>query len=132
MPEDHHLASTAGQLPLAELHDEVLLTLGSGHRLSQIVVGLAEKAQARVSDEYEGTSMDAVRLMAASGAGIAILPSIYAATEARRGTDIALRRLSDPQAARDIALVRSHAWAEESAVLVDILISEAKRILAGR
>ncbi len=96
-----------------------------------MVSGLAENAGGRVSDEYEGTSLDAIRLMAATGAGIAILPSIYAATEAQRGTDVSLHALSDPAARRDIALIQPQRpdIRPGSDILVDVLKTEAERIL---
>ena len=130
--QDDQLAQGKDQLRLIDLAGQTLLTLGSGHRLSHVVAGLATNAGGRVSDEYEGTSLDAIRLMAATGAGVAILPSIYAATEARRGTDIQLRALDDPAAHRDIALIQPLLPDSRpgSDILVDILKSEAKRLLA--
>jgi LysR family hydrogen peroxide-inducible transcriptional activator len=128
---DHPLARGKRQITLEDLADQTLLTLGSGHRLSHIVAGLAARAGGRVSDEYEGTSLDAIRLMAATGAGIAILPSIYAATETRRGTDVILFSLDDPAASRDLALIQPQLPAPRpgSEVLAEILRSEANRIL---
>lgn len=83
-----------------------------------------------MSDEYEGTSLDAIRLMAAGGAGLAVLPSIYAATEARRGTDVSLRALRDAAAIREIALVQPLLPEPRSGsdLLVEILCSEANLV----
>jgi len=133
LARDHPLAQAETPLTLSDLAGETLLTLGSGHRLSHIVAGLATNAGGRVSGEYEGTSLDAIRLMAASGAGIAILPSIYAATEARRNTDVHLRALQTPAARRDIALIQPQLPdpRPDSELLVDFLHSEAERILSG-
>ena len=130
---DHPLAAQRGTIRLHDLRGQVFLTLGAGHRLSHIVAGLAASASGRVSDEYEGTSLDAIRLMAASGAGIAILPSIYAATEARRGTDVSLHALTDPAASRALALIEPQLPEPRpgSDVLAEILRSEADRILAS-
>ncbi len=127
---DHPLARSAEPVQLRVLKNQTFLTLGTKHRLSHIVAGLATRAGGRVSDEYEGTSLDAIRLMAASGAGIAILPSIYAATEARRGTDVSLRALDDPTACRDISLIQPLLPEPRpgSDLLAEILRSEAKRI----
>lgn len=129
---DHPLLENDRDLTLADLAGQTLLTLGSTHRLSHIVAGIAASCGGRVSDEYEGTSLDAVRLMAATGAGIAILPSIYAATEARRGTDVSLHALLDPVARRDIALIQPQMLEPRpgSDILADVLKSEAERILA--
>ena len=128
---DHPTLSKRTGLKLSALEGQTFLTLGSGHRLSHIVAGLAANAGGRVSDEYEGTSLDAIRLMAATGAGIAILPSIYAATEVRRGTDVSLHALLDPAASRDIALIHPQTPLARpgSDLLIDILREEAARIL---
>ena len=97
-----------------------------------MVAGLAANAGGRVSDEYEGTSLDAIRLMAATGAGVAVLPSIYAATEARRGTDVKLYAINDRSARRDIALIQPLLPEARTGtdVLVEILKSEATRLLS--
>lgn len=131
--QDDPLAQREGQLKLSDLAGQTLLTLGSGHRLSHVVAGLATNAGGRVSDEYEGTSLDAIRLMAATGAGVAILPSIYAATEARRGTDVSLYALDDPAASRDIALIQPLLPEPRpgSEVLVEFLSSEAERLMGA-
>lgn len=131
MALDHPLSPKRKKLTLADMEGQTFLTLGVGHRLSHTVAGLAASAGGRVSDEYEGTSLDAIRLMAASGAGIAILPSIYAATEARRGTDVRLHALHGPGMSRDIVLIQPQLPEPRpgSEVLVDILQSEAQRLL---
>ena len=128
--DDPEFIQTTG-FALSDLQGKTLLTLGSGHRLSHIVAGLAARAGGRVSDEYEGTSLDAIRLMAATGAGIAILPSIYAATEVRRGTDVSLHAINDAGASRDIALLQPQLPDARpgSDLLVDVLRAEAARIL---
>ena len=103
---DFTAAKTNGKVTLADLKGQTFLTLGPKHRLSHIVASLASRAGGRVSDEYEGTSLDAIRLMAATGAGVAILPQIYAVTEARRGTDVLLQYLDEADATRKIALIQ--------------------------
>ena len=101
---DHSLSGSTAPLELKKLKGEVLLTIGQRHRLSHLVVGFAQIAGAHVVDDYEGTSLDAIRLMASSGAGIAILPEIYAKTEAQRGMELVLRKLRDPTAHRNMSL----------------------------
>lgn len=128
---DHPLAQSKSALTIGDLQGQTLLTLGTTHRLSHIVAGLAAHAGGRVSDEYEGTSLDAIRLMAATGAGIAILPSIYAATEARRGTDVCLLAINDTAANRDLALIQPQLPEPRpgSEVLADILRREAETLI---
>lgn len=128
---DHELAASTGPIRLRALRNQTFLTLGTRFRLSHIVSGLAQRAGGRVSDEYEGTSLDAIRLMAASGAGIAVLPQIYAATEARRAADVVLHAIDDPAASRDVALIEPmlREARTETEVLSEFLRSEATRIL---
>jgi LysR family hydrogen peroxide-inducible transcriptional activator len=109
------------------------MTLGAGHRLSHIVAGLATRAGGRVSDEYEGTSLDALRLMAAAGTGLAVLPNIYAATEASRGLDVHIARIDDPSAERTISLLQlaSKGTNSDGEILVDALRDGAKTLIQG-
>lgn len=128
---DHPVLQSKSRLNLDDLAGQTLLTLGSGHRLSHVVAGLAATGGGRVSDEYEGTSLDAIRLMAATGTGLAILPSLYAAIEARRGTDIRLCALDIDAARRDISLLQPLLPEPRigTDILVDILKKEATSIL---
>ena len=68
--------------------------------------------------------------MAAAGVGIAILPHIYASTEARRGTDIALRPIDDPAAERMISLIQPSGRGPRpgSRELADVLTAEAQSL----
>lgn len=128
---DDPLAKTATPISLAELTGRTFLTLGPQHRLSHIVAGLAGQVGGYLSDEYEGTSLDAIRAMAAAGVGVAILPEIYTKTEAQRGTDVQLRRINVARAQRDIALVEPHRStpSTNSAALAHVLSDEAKKLL---
>ncbi|MCE6949729.1 LysR family transcriptional regulator [Cereibacter sphaeroides] len=102
---DDPLAASDGPVGVGDLRDRMFLTLDRGHRLSRIVHALASGCGGIVSDDYEGTSLDSVRLMAASGAGIAILPELYAREQAAIRRDVALRLLRAEGASRDIALI---------------------------
>ncbi|WP_114966318.1 hydrogen peroxide-inducible genes activator [Alkalilacustris brevis] len=103
---DDPLASESGPVGAAQLKDRVFLTLDRGHRLSRIVYALSSQCGGTVSDEYEGTSLDSIRLMAASGAGIAILPELYARQQAAVGAEVAIRPLQVSHSTRDIALIQ--------------------------
>jgi LysR family hydrogen peroxide-inducible transcriptional activator len=82
--------------------------LGHGHKFGTTVKNLAALAKATTSDEYEGTSLDAIRQMAAMGGGVAILPSLYAISEAKRDPQLIVRPIHHPLARRDIALIWRH------------------------
>ncbi len=104
-PPEDPLASATGPVALSDLAGHELLTLGQGHRLDTIIRRIAEASGARVSSEYEGTSLDAIRQMAELGAGVAVLPSLYALTEGRRDRGLIVRPIDDRLARRQIALV---------------------------
>ncbi|MBD3770282.1 MAG: LysR family transcriptional regulator [Rhodobacterales bacterium] len=92
-------------LKISALKGREVLSLGYGHRLSTVVQKLAEAAGAHVSTEYEGTSLDAIRQMAGMGAGIAIVPSLYAVMEASKDPHQIVRPIDHPLARRRISLV---------------------------
>jgi len=104
---DDPLASEGegGPIEVGSLRGRQLLSLGHGHKLAVIVQRLADVSQATVSTEYEGTSLDAIRQMAAMGGMVAVLPSLYAYSEAREDPGIVVRRLVHPLARRDISLL---------------------------
>ena len=133
MALDHPLVKLGKTVELDDLNGQAFMTLGPGHRLSHIVSGLATRAGGRVSDEYEGTSLDALRLMAAAGTGLAVLPNIYAATEASRGLDVHIARIKDPMANRTIALLRAplETVDEESEILIEALREGAETLIRG-
>ncbi|MDF1768896.1 LysR substrate-binding domain-containing protein [Maricaulis sp.] len=131
VPSDDPLAAEAGPLDLDQLAGRPVLTLGMGHRLTSLVSELAHAAGAFVSTDYEGTSLDAIRHMAALGAGVAVLPQLYVTCEARRDDVLVYRRIDTPMAERNIALV----WRQGSPLtdglqqLADALRTAASTIL---
>ncbi|KCZ53358.1 hypothetical protein HY29_03815 [Hyphomonas beringensis] len=102
---DAPLSDGTGPVEISELKGKEFLSLGYGHRLSMIVQKLAEAAGAHISTEYEGTSLDAIRQMAGMGAGVAILPSLYALVEAKKDPSQVVRPINHPLARRQISLV---------------------------
>lgn len=128
-PPEDELTHGEGPIRLEQLRGRQLLTLGQGHRLSEITQDLATAAGAAVSSEYEGTSLDAIRLMSQLGAGIAILPSLYALSEAKRDRGLHVRLIDHPMARRDIALI----WRETSPLAASLLsLSGCLKDAAGK
>nr|WP_070960386.1 LysR substrate-binding domain-containing protein [Hyphomonas sp. Mor2] len=121
-----------GAVPLEALRDRELLSVGQSHRWNGTIEQLAELAGAKMSGVFTGTSLDAIRHMSATGAGIAILPAIYALAEARRDADLVLRPLDHQLARRAVALVwRPTSPLEPSFLkIAEILQQDAKAILS--
>lgn len=123
--------SGTGPLAPEQLKGRSLLTVGFGHRLSLIVQALADEFGAHVSTEFQGTSLDATRQMAAMGAGLAVLPSLYALSEARRDPDLVIRPIEAARARRTLSM----AWREGSPLgerfkmIAELLRENARPIL---
>ena len=100
-----HPKAAGTVLPREALDGETLMTLEAGHRLHDTVARLAEETGARLSLDYEGTSLDTLRQMVASGLGLSILPALYVRSEVARESLVVARPLSDPQPGRDIGMI---------------------------
>ena len=114
---DDPLSQETTPIRLADLSDKPLITISANFRLAEIVERLAEAAGTFVSRDYQGATLDAVRQMAAMGAGVAVLPSLYALGEAVRDPEFIVRRIDHPMAKHDIALL----WRRSSPIHADCL-----------
>lgn len=103
---DDPLAKDEGPVDGSSLRGRNFLTLDSGHRLSRIVYALASGCGGVVPDDYEGTSLDSIRLMAATGAGVAVLPELYTLRQPKGHSEVVFRPLQAEGASRDIALLQ--------------------------
>ena len=102
--QDHPLAGRS-RIGAADLAGQRLLTLDTGHRLARIVYGIAGASGATVSDDYEGTSLDSIVLMAATGAGIGILPDLFARRQGIHRSEVRVMPLEMADADRTISLM---------------------------
>ena len=131
---DDPISVRRGPVELDELADKPLLSLSTGFRLAEIVERLANLAGTYVSRDYRGASLDAVRQMAVMGAGVAVLPSLYALAEAVRDPNFAVRRIAHPEAAHPIVLLwrRASSLEGDCRHLADHLLSVKQKIRAAR
>ncbi len=128
------LSASTGPVSAGELAGRPLLSLSPEFRLSEIVERLAAAAGTYVSRDYQGSSLDAVRQMAVMGAGIAVLPSLYALAEAVRDPDFLVRRVDHPEAFHEIALIwrRSAPMQEDCRRLAEHLLAVKTAIREAR
>ncbi|MCV0429236.1 MAG: LysR family transcriptional regulator [Roseibium sp.] len=92
VPRAHPL-SGLDVIPVSLLKGEKLLSLGAGFRLHNDVQALARAAGADFLQDYEGTSLDALRQMASIGMGLALFPAAYIASEFRKEPDLLLKKV---------------------------------------
>jgi len=76
VPLDHELAERDG-ITAQDLEGVDLLALGPGHQLRDLVVNLAAESGANIRFDYEGTSLDTLREMMATGLGVSLMPGLY-------------------------------------------------------
>lgn len=76
VPLDHPLANHSSIRP-HDLEGVDLLALGPGHQLRDLVVNLAAECGANLRYDFEGTSLDTLREMMATGLGVSLMPGLY-------------------------------------------------------
>lgn len=77
---DHPLVEIAN-LEMGHLEGAPVLTLDHRHHLHRQVAAICAASGMRLLRDYEGTSLDSIHQMAASGLGLAILPELYVRSE---------------------------------------------------
>ncbi len=112
----------------ADLKDATLLALGPAYSLRQQVEELAETLGARLRSDYEGTSLDAVRLMAGMGMGLAFLPALYVRSEiGASDKDVAVVPLEGPRVLRSVGLVTRAGSMDDPSLRIARLIQTVVR-----
>lgn len=91
-----------------ELPNENLLLLGSGHcfrdQVLKVCPALNRSSAGGMQRTLEGSSLETIRHMVASGAGITVLPCSSVATTAADQRLLAIRPFADPAPSRRVAL----------------------------
>jgi LysR family hydrogen peroxide-inducible transcriptional activator len=113
---DHALAA-AETVAVEQLAGLDVLTLDPRYLLHEQVAQLCETVGARVARDYEGGSLDALRLMTGMNAGVAFVPELYARSEVRVGGDVAVRPLRGRAVQRLIGLAWRRSFRDESALM---------------
>ncbi len=110
VPRQHAIAAMS-KVPVTALKGERLLTLGSGHRLLDDVRNLAAVSGAILAEDYEGTSLDALRQMVSIEMGLSLFPELYIRSEVRGGENVHLVELDGWTGERQIGFF----WRRQSA-----------------
>lgn len=103
VPGDHPLA-TKPRVLAADLAGTQILTTEEGLLFSRQIEQVCARLGAEVLRDYQGTSLDALRVMVVMGMGLAFLPALYVESEIDADTALAVRELEDEAIARIHAL----------------------------
>lgn len=117
----HRLAQKS-RVTALDLKGEDVLALGKGHQLHDVVAQLCAQTGARLRLDYEGTSLDTLREMVATGLGITFLPGLYVESAVRGDSMLKLIELSGRPLMRTIGMAwrKSDARADSYRRLADV------------
>ena len=104
MPADHRLASEPEIDPVM-LRGETVLSLEPGHRLHELVRKISEDYGVELSHDYEGTSLDTLRQMVATGMGLSLMPALYVKSEVAHQDIVVARPFRGTAPSRTIGMV---------------------------
>ena len=100
---DHPLSS-ADLIERHQLAGQNVLAIEKGHHLHDQVEQLCEDFDAVLLRDYEGTSLDTLRLMVGMGVGIAFLPALYVQSEIGSRGEISVLNVKNVNFYRQIGL----------------------------
>ncbi len=117
VPQDHPLARRK-TVELEDLRPQTILLLEEGHCLRDQALDVCSLVGAHEAREFRATSMETLRQMVASGAGVTLLPKLAAAVNPSipNASAIELRPFRAPAPKRHIAVLWRRGAAREPVV----------------
>lgn len=103
LARDHPLAKEE-TVSVTALKDFDILSLNPSYHLYDQIAALCETFGARLVRDYEGTSLDALRLMTGMGMGAAFLPSLYVHSEITARSEVVVKKLKGRSVTRSVGL----------------------------
>ena len=121
MPKDHPLAAKDALQP-DDLNDQQLLLLGEGHCFRDQVLEVCPE-MARFSTPgngmqrtFEGSSLETIRHMVASGIGLTVLPRASVADMKTTDGMLQFRHFEDPQPSRRVVILWRKSFTRKAAI----------------
>lgn len=103
LAKDHALSGKA-DIRTEDLEGLEILSLDPSYHLHDPLMGVFETFGARVSPRYEGTSLDALRLMTGMNMGVTFLPALYVRSEIHGESEVVARKLTGRTLTRTMGL----------------------------
>ncbi|MCW8829655.1 MAG: hydrogen peroxide-inducible genes activator, partial [Gammaproteobacteria bacterium] len=109
LPASHPL-SLKPAIAISDLDDETVMLLGEGHCFRDQVLEFCPncaakpRQQSSLQQTLEGASLETIRMMVTSGVGLTVLPCTAAAADLYSGRLLAIRRFSNIEPGRTVAL----------------------------
>lgn len=123
VPACHALADAPEPIPSAALAGQELLLLEDGHCLREQALAVCSQSGSTERAGFRATSLETLRHMVATGAGITLLPELAVTAPVVPHPGVVLKRLAAPAPHRKIALVRrpSHVDVRLLATVAEVL-----------
>ena len=115
LPERHPLAVHEA-LRAGDLKGETLLLLEEGHCLRDQALEVCSRAGAHESQDFRATSIETLRQMVATGAGLTLLPEFAARGAYRSARGVVLRPFARPVPVRHVGAVWRKSTARRAAI----------------
>jgi LysR family transcriptional regulator, hydrogen peroxide-inducible genes activator len=110
MPEHHRLAKRQS-IRVEDLKDETLLLLDDGHCLRDQALEVCSRVGLHETQDFRATSLETLRQMVATGAGITLLPELASQGAYGKAQGVVVRPFVKPAPSRKIGAV----WRKTSA-----------------
>lgn len=129
---DHPLA-VKRKARIGDLEGHGVLSLDRQHHLHRDADRICREHGMTLLHDYEGTSLDSIRQMVASGLGLGILPQLYVMSEIGHGDDVAILDIDGWDGGRGIGVAwrRSAGFADSYAAIGENIRNAATQLLKG-
>lgn len=127
---DHPIARRQS-VSKSDLKGAQILSLHSSHHLHHQVAGFCMDLGMELLRDYDGTSLDSLRQMAATGLALTILPDLYIRSEVGGSAGVKVIEVEDWQPTRSIAAAwrRGAAYSDVYGMITECVRSEVSAIM---
>jgi LysR family hydrogen peroxide-inducible transcriptional activator len=122
MPADHPLARRR-EIRRADLDAAPMLLLEEGHCMRDQALDFCSRVGAQQQQDFRATSLETLRQMVASGAGVTLLPALAVDPPGTATDGLVVRRFAGEPPVRELAIYRRRGCAREPVInaLADLI-----------
>jgi LysR family transcriptional regulator, hydrogen peroxide-inducible genes activator len=115
VPAQHRLAKKK-EVTVDDLRDETLLLLEDGHCLRDQALDVCSGVGVQEKQDFRATSLETLRQMVATGAGVTLLPELASRSGYGSSRDVVLRPFAEPQPRRYVGAIWRKTTARRPAI----------------
>ncbi|MEM0923195.1 MAG: LysR substrate-binding domain-containing protein, partial [Pseudomonadota bacterium] len=118
----------------AQIKGLEVLSLTPLYHLHDQITGLCEEFGAKLVRDYEGTSLDALRIMVGMEMGVTFVPALYARSEIEGQGEVVVRPIKSHAITRSVGLVwrktagRASAYRQIARTIKDVVARDFKAL----